>query len=388
MSRFALLKHHVAAPGGGPSYSLVQSPELSGEPRVGQLAYVYGGDYSSAPTHLRYTQQRIDPTTLAVTNLSPVVQDVTALGNAAYSYQFNWAAGDQDLGYSMLVEASFDNQSSWPISTICDITTTYTSDVILPAVIPDGSITRTSSSGTLPMTFNITSPGYSALVRYMMIEAADLSVVKYLGVLPITEAERNSPNNIDLTGVTDPAPEPAIPSLLATDVLTVWEATPDWENTGNLNQIVGAANNPRWISPTDRSGTNRIRITNTHPTNNAFLNKIGIEVGGIDILRSVSSDGDTFFARGFYSSDPNREPSTFSPKNLTGNAASITGEIAANGGWVEFDLPNVSSPITVKLYSVNGWGPLTDGTIKKDGVTAQTLTGVTYTPDEVKAYTI
>lgn len=267
MSRFALLRHTLvpSVVGGGGALTNTATPVLSGAPRQNEVAYVSLGTWSATPSAYRLKQYR-DGALIATTNPSDTVN-------------FTWGSADVGTAPSFTVEASSDGGVTWSTPVTVLNSFTFSSDLITPATIPDGVLTRTSASGTLPMTFTIAQEVYYSYKRQIAIWDATLTTQKYFGEQMVAENELNSPFTIDLSGATDPAPSPAMPSLGATDVLFMRYCSPDYVQ-GSLG--LGVCGNWMAISPTNRAGHRFWTVNGTPAAGQgfAFLGKIAFASSG------------------------------------------------------------------------------------------------------------
>jgi hypothetical protein len=247
--------------GGGGAPSQSYSPELNGNPQEGLLVYAYGGQWSSPPTNFRFKRYRIDPATGTQTLIATVIQDSTTTGYE--NYQFTPGSADAYNGYDVTVEASFDNRGSWSAPVSCSKNMAYPSDVILPAIIPDPVLTWNAATGK----FDLTQRPCQGLDRLYKIEDKNLSYVKQWGYMPRSETELQGTQSVDISGSTDPAPDPPIASMLPDDVLSIMDCTPDYQYVGQNNALFGAASN--WVAatptPAGSGGAyiSRVKILNT-----------------------------------------------------------------------------------------------------------------------------
>lgn len=358
----------------GSSPTLVQSPELSAVPRSGQQASVFGGTYSTDPDHYRYS----------------IFRDGALVGSAVVQTtpEYHFTLSDSDVYHAVTAtaEASFDGGVTYPISTAAIVNWTYQTDVIQPATLADGTMTRTSASGVLPMTFDINMLVSTSNLLQLRVEPSTLDSITYFGTMSVPEAAINSPFTIDISGASDPAPSPTITDFLptglgATDVLSVRQVTPDFEDTLGFGfPTTGIASNWMAVSPTDRAGHRFWRFKNTG-TGNAFLKEIRmmLSAGGANVAlgRTIKTDQAPPYG-------------SFDPANFfdTVDSTDNTGELGPGKSvWLDFGVNAAIYQMT--LASISGFGPPTDYTIdhSDDGTTwvnHVTRTGQTWSANEIK----
>lgn len=264
MSRFRLFRHLLQGLGGVvPAYdgTAANAPTLSGVPRESATAWIGAGFPSGTPNTYRYTLYR-DGVLVAG---YPVVQ-------SAAGFEFAWVTADVGHAPSATVEASADGGSTWGAPATALNTFTFASALITPATIPDGTLTRTSASTVLPLTFDVTAAVYSCYKWQIKVEDTNLTTVKYFGEKGVSESELLSPFTMDLSGATDPVPAPPLPSLAADDVVSIRLCSADFVD-GVVDAGVtasGPCTNWMSISPTDRTGPRYWRI-DVASTANGFL---------------------------------------------------------------------------------------------------------------------
>jgi hypothetical protein len=271
--------------GGGGAPSLVQAPEISGVKQARQYNSTYGGEYSVPPTHIRYTLSKINPTTRAVVG-SPavVVQSVAALGlNVASVLPGQWADADAYYDQLMLVEASFDNQATYPISNAAIEDYSFDSDVVLPWTIPDHTVAFSADyvpgSGTLKLDFT----GIFFSCNRILVAVLDKTraTLKGWGEIAVSEAMRTG-FSLDFSGLTDPAITWFVDptgTILDTDHILTSQTTPGYQFTGVIGKG-GAGSTSEWVAISATMPANtvpvRVRIKFTTVSGNGFTPRIAV----------------------------------------------------------------------------------------------------------------
>lgn len=231
------LSNSLGPVGGIVGPAILTAPELSGIPRENEAYWLSAGTWSGGSI-TSYAYKFYRDGVLA----STVNQAGDALGGT-------WVAGDVGKVIAATVEATNSSGTGAPASAI--LVFEFPSDVITPATIGTISGARTSASGVLPMTFDLTATVYDSDMWELRVLASDGVTELYNGFKGIAEAELTSPFNVDLTGATDPAPMPPIPVLGANDTLSIRLVSGDW--MGDLG-ATGVASNWLSFSPTDAAG--------------------------------------------------------------------------------------------------------------------------------------
>jgi hypothetical protein len=390
MSHFATVRRRqpVVAPGATPNNTY--APEISGIPQENQLMGAYGGQYVEPITDLRFTRRRLNGDGTVAFSYTPVIQSSGTTGFE--NYQFTPSSADVDYGYDVLVEASLNNRSTWSAPISCSYNTAYPSDVILPFVIPDPVVVWNAATSK----FDITQKPYQALNRLYKVESQDLTAVEQFGYLVRSENELQGSQTVDLSGATDPAPDPPITSIGSTKVFSVQDTTPDYQYAGQNNAIVGSAS--EWIaaSATLGTGISRVRILNTGGAV-AWIPFFQLKHGGtgVDILQSWFPDTYPRFGRALRSSIPKStwDPNFSPPLMLVDNNLDFTRGKIPGTDWVEFDWGVQFNDLTLLIGSMDGWPPLTSATIttyNAAGTLVRTISFVSgsYTPNETKTVSL
>lgn len=177
----------------------VSAPELTGVPRDGEYATIYAGTWDRAITDYRYTVL-IDG--VAMTSFPQTT--------AEDAISFAWPTSAVDGVYTATQEASADSGATWSSAAAVELAPLFPSTVITAAT---RTITaaRTSVSGTLPMTFDITGKRYSSDQWEYVVYDTDNVTELFRSTIPISDDELGSPYTPDWSGNVDPVPVPPIP---------------------------------------------------------------------------------------------------------------------------------------------------------------------------------
>lgn len=292
--RFALVRHGRAIVIGSASLANTLAPTMSGAPRENESASLYVGEWTGSPNYYRFKIYRD----------GVLVNTVT---QATEEYHFNWATADVGTAPSGTVEASADGGATYSSPVSMNLNFTFSSDLITPAAIADPTLTRTSTSGTLPVTFDTTATVFACYKWQIKVEDVTLTTLKYFGEKFVSETELISPFNMDLSGATDPMPSPAMPTLAVDDVVSLRLCSPDFVE-GSLGLGVCS----RWVavSPTDRAG-HRFWRWDVPDNGQGFVYMQEFEIA------LVASGANVASGRAYYSSQAQPwDPDNNSPTNL------------------------------------------------------------------------
>lgn len=192
-----------------------------------------------------------------------------------------WPANSAGKTWLATVEGSIDAGLNWSAPVPAEDTFLFPSSVITPSVIPNGTATRTSGSGVLPMLVDIASEVYDSYQREIRIYDADGNET-YQGFQAVSASDQISPFAVDLTGATDPAPVPDIPALNLTDFVKMRHISADYmEGAG------GVAQNWMVVSPTNTAGKQFTKFTVTDSTDHNYAvvceAELALAVGGPNV---------------------------------------------------------------------------------------------------------
>lgn len=219
---------------GGATPSIVTAPELTGVPRVNEYATIYAGTWDQTITHYQY-DVKIDGTSMTGFPTASTTEDAPPA--------FQWLAAAEDKAYAAYVRASSDNEANWSSWELAENGGIANISTVVTAATRSISATRTSSSGTLPMTFDLSGKRYSSDQWEYVVYDTDGATLLFSSMIGVSEAGLASPFTPDWSGNVDPAPQPPIPNW------STLSATP-----GNLNLAV------RLVSADYMPGANRIPI--------------------------------------------------------------------------------------------------------------------------------
>lgn len=375
MTAFRLRAFHRSGGGGGTPTILtnILSPTISGIPRQGETLFLGAGEWSPTPNAFRFKVYR-DGALVSTTS------------QVSESLPFTLGSADVDTTAAATVEASVNSGSSWSSPVDCVANYTFETEKITPNYIPTPSMTRTSASGVTPMTFTMTGALRPSYLLQIRVTASDLATEKYIGFMAVSAGMLQSPFTLDLSGDTDPAPQPPMSALLATDVLSIRIVSADYLQ-GTTDAGAGVASDWMSLSPTDRTGYRYWKLNIT--SGGAFLREIeaALAAAGANVLRDR--------AYTFGDSPPFARDNNFNPYNyfdhydLHNNVGALTNktvtiDMGVNADLHELRLTNWIAGSTNSPSNFT-WSRSTDGSAFTAVVTQ---TGVAWATDDLtKTYT-
>jgi hypothetical protein len=350
-----------------------ETPVLSGVPRQDEYLSIGAGEWDITPDLYRFRTYRDG---VLVNSSSQTVEE----------YHFLLGSSDVDTTITATVEASANSGTAWSSPVDCLISYTFETEKITPNYIPTPSMTRTSASGVIPMTFTMTGALRPSYLLQIRVTASDLATEKYIGFMAVSAGMLQSPFTLDLSGDTDPAPQPPMSALLATDVLSIRIVSADYlQGTTDAGQ--GVASDWMSLSPTDRTGYRYWKLVIT--SGGSFLREIeaALAAAGANVLRDR--------AYTFGDSPPFARTNNFNPYNyfdhydLHNNVGALTNKTVTIDMGVNADLHELRMTNWV-AGSANSpsdftWSHSNDGSSFTADVTQ---TGVTWATDNLtKTYT-
>ncbi len=226
----------------GPTTPTLQSesiPELAHTPRAGEPWQVFGGEWDGANL---YRIRLYRGATMFV--------DIT---NTAAVYEGTYASSEQNLVVTGTIEASSNSGTNWSAPVALEYNEPYPANgLIEKATRAPPTMTRISSSGTLPMVYELTCPDLYPTDRIEYVHTQGGITTIWRGTIDMTEGTLVSPFIVDLSGDTDPIPSSIPPDLeedtfVSARVLSA-DHYADGDNTP-YNGVASAYSNA--IAPTD-----------------------------------------------------------------------------------------------------------------------------------------
>lgn len=250
MSRLRL---RTAGKGVGPSplFNLFP-PELSGTPRQNEPAFIFAGGWGGGtPNKFRYDVQS-DGISLLGFPLDSV-DDAT---------QFDWPMFATDKVPNGTVQASHNGGVTWssPATPILR-NFAFPSDVITAPARAAGTLTRPSTSGTVPMTLSVDIKQYSSDIWQGELYDPSYNLL-WTGFRPVSDTELTTPFTFDLNAQTDPSWSPPLPAYANTVLFRQRLISADWQEAPEADNP-GVASPWMWVSPTNTTGSRYIRIGST-----------------------------------------------------------------------------------------------------------------------------
>jgi hypothetical protein len=172
---------------------------LSGVPREGEPAFAYAGEWTGGtPNKFRYNVKLAG---------SPISGFPVETANDFL--QFDWPLSGAGSIISWTIEASTNNGATWSTPVTGNLNFPFVSEVLTPAVKPDGTITRISTSGTVPMTLSVNIQAFNSDIWEAEIYDAAYNW-KWTGFRGVSDTELTAPFEYDVDVESDPAWDPTL----------------------------------------------------------------------------------------------------------------------------------------------------------------------------------
>jgi hypothetical protein len=199
-----------------------------------------------------------------------------------------------------------------------------TGTYFMPSTIATPTITRSTGSGTTPMSFTVDGvtllDNYYIRVRWTNASGVQIDET----YVPLSQTALTTPFHVDMTGATDPTPTVIFGAIGATDFYYVSIVSGDWDTQGGAVQVSGISSAEVAISPTD--ATPPMLFSSTYAPTGTTISNSGRSIHGAG---GPSGSGTCRLSRG----------------------------VAGGKGYVEF---NVTSG-TVFIGLCDGSAPIGDG---------------------------